>query len=382
MNQLGFSRLLNLPKSNNLLLFAVTCPFIIQIPSLTFKCVRVLVPNSHMTFNQSNESIGLLQTSEPRTVPKSNLLLFVVTSIHHTFLSVDQVTMKIFQVAALIQLVPSLAFMPISGSFHRARVVQLDMANTAIIFGTSTGSTETVADFIAENLVGEVDGPFDVDTVEGSVKDFFEKYDSLIVGTPTWNTGAETERSGTGWDEIYYGGMQEMKLKGKKVAVFGLGDQISYDENYADATGELHDVFEGLGCKLMGYTSQEGYEHVASKAVRGELFCGLLCDQVNEEELSEGRVKAWVAQLKSEGFFEGGSVASAPQVMDAVAEPIVAEPIVAEPVASLDQTIETNANDGFQPHHNPKTKSTIWVSADGRSCYYTVATPKAPSVLA
>jgi flavodoxin I len=333
---------------------------------------------------------GTRASSPNHNLPKSNLLLFVVTSIHHTLLSVDQVTMKFFRVAALIQLVPSLAFMPISGNFHRAQVVQLDMANTAIIFGTSTGSTETVADLIADNLEGEVDGPFDVDTLEGSVKDFFEKYDSLIVGTPTWNTGADTERSGTGWDELYYGDMQEMNLQGKKVAVFGLGDQISYAENYADATGELHDVFEGLGCKLMGYTSQEGYEHEASKSVRGELFCGLLCDMVNEEELSEGRVEAWVAQLKSEGFFEGGSVASASQVMDAVAEPIVAEP-VAEPVASLeqlenhsnlmDQTIEAHANDGFQPHHNPKTKSTIWVSADGRSCYYTVATPKAPSVL-
>ena len=74
--------------------------------------------------------------------------------------------------------------------------------------------------------------------------------------------------------------MQDLSLSTKKVAVFGLGDQESYAENYADATGELHDVFEKLGCTMMGYTSQEGYDHEASKAIRGDLFCGLLCDMV------------------------------------------------------------------------------------------------------
>ena len=61
------------------------------------------------------------------------------------------------------------------------------------------------------------------------------------MGTPTWNTGADTERSGTGWDEIYYSEMQDLSnvVAGKKVAVFGLGDSVSYSENYADATGEV-----------------------------------------------------------------------------------------------------------------------------------------------
>lgn len=42
------------------------------------------------------------------------------------------------------------------------------------------------------------------------------------------------------------------KLKGKKVAVFGLGDQEGYEENFADGTGELHDVFESHGCTMFG----------------------------------------------------------------------------------------------------------------------------------
>lgn len=217
-----------------------------------------------------------------------------------------------------------------------------------------------------------MEGPFDVEIIEGSIKEFFEKYDSLIVGTPTWNTGSDVERSGTGWDEIYYGEMQEMNLQGKKVAVFGLGDQDSYAENYADASGELHDVFEALGCVMMGYTSQEGYEHDDSKAIRGDKFCGLLCDEVNQEDLSEDRVKAWVAQLKGEGFFEGGSAAAAASpVVDVVAEPVAVLETLEENSALLDEAIESHGNSGFQPHYNEKTKSTMWVSQDGRTCYYT-----------
>ena len=35
-------------------------------------------------------------------------------------------------------------------------------------------------------------------------------YDSLIVGLPTYNTGADTHRSGTEWDELYYDAMADM----------------------------------------------------------------------------------------------------------------------------------------------------------------------------
>jgi hypothetical protein len=86
-------------------------------------------------------------------------------------------------------------------------------AKIGVIFGTSTGSTETVASLIAEEFGSDAEGPLDIDDLaesSDSLKGAFDKYDALIVGTPTWNTGADTERSGTSWDEIYYGNMQGM----------------------------------------------------------------------------------------------------------------------------------------------------------------------------
>lgn len=231
---------------------------------------------------------------------------------------------------------------------------------------------------IAAEFGDDASEPIEIDEVQGSVAEQFAKFDALVVGTPTWNTGADMERSGTGWDEIYYSEMQELNIAGKKVAVFGLGDSISYAENYADATGELHDVFEKLGCKMIGYTSQEGYEHEDSKAIRGDQFCGLLLDAVNFEELTEERVQNWVAKLKDEGILESsGESAPAPPVAVAAPQVDEAASVVFEDHALAEEIIasvkETRA--GFVGHYNPRSDRTMWISTDGTKSYVTDGAP-------
>lgn len=264
------------------------------------------------------------------------------------------------------------------------------MANNkiGIIYGTSTGNTGDAADAIMEELkssLGDIDEPVDVDDCDDVVSKL-KQYEALIVGTPTWNTGADTERSGVGWDELYYEEMKGLDMKGKKVAVFGLGDSVSYTENYADATGELHDVLESLGCTMLGYTSQDGYEHEASKAIRGDKFCGLLLDAVNQPELTESRVKNWVKQIFDEGILQDGDStvtvqnvvekANGISVSDAA---IIVEPkqIVIENEVKKAVEVESNGaapdldSSGYKAYSNPNTKKTMWISSDGRSCFYT-----------
>merc|ERR1711957_793311 len=89
---------------------------------------------------------------------------------------------------------------------------------------------------------------------------------------------------------------------GNTVAIFGCGDQESYMDYYCDAAGELYDKFVESGCKVYGFTSTDGYNHEDSKAQRDGKFIGLLCDEDNQDDVSEERAKAWVAQLKDEGF--------------------------------------------------------------------------------
>lgn len=126
-------------------------------------------------------------------------------------------------------------------------------------------------------------------------------YDGLIVGCPTWNTGADEYRSGTAWDDII-DEVKEMDLAGKPVAVFGCGDSQGYGDNFCDGIEELHSTFAAAGAKLIGYVDASGYTYEESKSETGGKFLGLPLDEDNEGDQTADRVSQWVAQLKSEGM--------------------------------------------------------------------------------
>jgi len=179
-----------------------------------------------------------------------------------------------------------------------SRTFDTSLFSTGVYYSTSTGNTETVAGYIAE-AVGDVE----IEDIGDASDDAIQGHESLIVGAPTWNTGADEQRSGTAWDDWLYDTLPNLDLDGKKVAIFGVGDQASYCDNYCDAAGELYDLFSAKGAKMFGKTSTDGYDHTESKAEIDGKFCGLMCDEDNQDDESESRAKAWVAQLKDEGFF-------------------------------------------------------------------------------
>jgi len=164
-----------------------------------------------------------------------------------------------------------------------------------LFFGTSTGKTEEVAETIAKETGAEAK-----DIGDASPGDL-SGFDGLIVGAPTWNTGADEQRSGTAWDE-YLEEIRGMDLGGKPVAVFGVGDSVGYGDNFCDAIEELHSTFAAAGAKMVGYVSSEGYQHGESKSDQDGKFLGLPLDQDNEDDMTEARVKSWVSQIKGEGM--------------------------------------------------------------------------------
>jgi len=176
--------------------------------------------------------------------------------------------------------------------------VSTSLSGAAIFYSTSTGNTETVAEYIS--AASGLDDPVEIGDASA---DDINGVDSLIVGAPTWNTNADEQRSGTSWDEWLYDTLPNLELTGKKVAIFGCGDQESYGDYFCDASGEMYDKFTEAGCKVYGMTSTDGYNHESSKADVDGKFVGLVCDEDNQYDQSEDRAKAWVAQLKDEGFF-------------------------------------------------------------------------------
>ena len=87
---------------------------------------------------------------------------------------------------------------------------------------------------------------------------------------------------------------------GKKVAVFGLGDHITYAYHFVNSMGILAKTVIKNGGELLGKVSSEGYDFQDSEALEGGLFLGLPVDEDFEPELTESRLDTWVAQLNLE----------------------------------------------------------------------------------
>ncbi|NES07778.1 MAG: flavodoxin FldA, partial [Okeania sp. SIO2F4] len=117
----------------------------------------------------------------------------------------------------------------------------------------------------------------------------------LIVASPTWNIG-ELQSD---W-EGFFDELDNIDFKGKKVAYFGTGDQIGYADNFQDAIGMLEEKISSLGGTTVGHWSTDGYDFTESKAVKNGKFVGLALDEDNQAELTEERIKKWVAQLKTD----------------------------------------------------------------------------------
>ena len=128
-----------------------------------------------------------------------------------------------------------------------------------LYFSTMSGNTERIAGYIADATGLEATSVDDVgaDALAGD--------DAVIIGAPTWNTGADEQRSGTSMDQWLYDTLPGVDMSGKKVAIFGCGDSAGYSGNFCDAMGEIADCFEKRGATLVGPWSQDGYEHYESK---------------------------------------------------------------------------------------------------------------------
>ena len=90
---------------------------------------------------------------------------------------------------------------------------------------------------------------------------------------------------------------ENVDFSDKTVALFGLGDQEEYCDNFLDGMGTLYDkVVEG-GATVVGNWSTDGYDHDESTAIRNDEFVGLALDEDNQDELSNERVEKWVEQI-------------------------------------------------------------------------------------
>merc|ERR1711865_1133793 len=141
--------------------------------------------------------------------------------------------------------------LPFHGQGKNIRAARFQTsAQIGLFFSTTTGNTEEVADLIADSLGDAVSAPADIGDVADDLSQLLN-FDGLVVGTPTWNTGADENRSGTAWDDVI-DELKGMDFSGKKVAIFGCGDSSSYSDYFCDAIEEMHSIFSGAGAEMVG----------------------------------------------------------------------------------------------------------------------------------
>ena len=167
------------------------------------------------------------------------------------------------------------------------------MAIIGLFYGTQTGNTQAIAELIQQELGG--DSIVDLHDIADADSEDFAPYSYLIVGSPTWNIG-ELQSD---WDG-FYDELESIDFTDKKIAYFGVGDQVGYADNFQDAMGILEERISLLGGTTIGYWSIDGYDFSESKAVRNGKFVGLAIDEDNQSDLTKHRVKVWTGQLKQE----------------------------------------------------------------------------------
>ncbi len=164
------------------------------------------------------------------------------------------------------------------------------MKNICVIYGSSTGTCQGLAEKIGQQLGVQDDGIIDVQNLSADV---VNKYDVLILGTSTWGAGE--------MQDDWYDGVKVLKqagLQGKTVAVFGCGDSESYSDTFCGGMAELYNAAKDAGATMTGEVATDGYNFDDSEAVVDGKFVGLALDEVNEDDKTDSRIEAWVEELK------------------------------------------------------------------------------------
>lgn len=118
------------------------------------------------------------------------------------------------------------------------------MKKATIIFGSTTGNTESVANMIAKNLIDyEVKLCYVTDANDDCVKDA----DLVLFGCSTWGYGELQDDF-----QLYYNdAMTSILLRGKNVAVFGCGDKENFEDVFCEATELIKSKAEGCGANIV-----------------------------------------------------------------------------------------------------------------------------------
>ena len=163
------------------------------------------------------------------------------------------------------------------------------MKATIVVYGSSTGTCEAIAEKIAEKLGCEAVN------VQDLTAEVVNDNQNLILGTSTWGAGE--------LQDDWYDGLkvlQDTDLSEKTIALFGCGDCESYGDTFVGGIGELYNGIKESGARFVGAVDTNEYTFDDSEAVVDGKFIGLPLDDVNEDDKTDARIEAWIALISPE----------------------------------------------------------------------------------
>lgn len=170
------------------------------------------------------------------------------------------------------------------------------MKKTALIYWPKKGNVEKTAEKIAAHFDK---GSLDVFTISELDMASLASYDLLIFGGSTIGADNWEDTHTSKW-YTFFDNLKNVDLKGKKVAIYGLGDQVLYPDHFVDGMAIIRDEILETGATITGAWPAEGYDFTDSKSLEDGQFIGLALDDDQQAELSDERIRVWVGKLKSE----------------------------------------------------------------------------------
>ena len=173
------------------------------------------------------------------------------------------------------------------------------MKKLALIYWPKGGRVENVAGIVKDNITG-----FDVTMIcaEDMYVSDLVHFDSFVFGGST--VGADhwgNKESENKW-AVFFTDLEkkQINLKGKKGALYGLGNQVLYPDHFVDDMIYMKRKLEAAGLELIGEVSSEGYDHNESESEVDGNFVGLALDEDSQPELTLKRIQAWLSVIELE----------------------------------------------------------------------------------
>jgi flavodoxin I len=170
-----------------------------------------------------------------------------------------------------------------------------------VFFGSTSYGTKEAAETVRAEFSRQSPGSaVELRNVAKSRAEDLAPFDLLVLGTSTWGIGGLQHD----WDAFIWE-LDRADLSGKNVALFALGDQVTWAETFVDSMAIVFETAVKRGAAVIGSWPTSGYTFARSKAVREGRFVGLPLDRMNQRELTADRVRAWASQVLAEA--QGGS---------------------------------------------------------------------------